>query len=96
MRPSERQKVAGVVKISATATIPDFQFSKLEYAAGHTPLDSGFASIGDVPRTQATDTVLGTWFVGNLPRGPYTLRLTAVDNEGQFPRPCDVHIYVDP
>lgn len=96
VRPLEGGTVGGVVQIIGTATIPDFQFYKLEYAAGHTPLDSSFASINEVHTTPVTDSVLGTWFTGNMPSGPYTLRLTAVDNRGQFPTPCNVHIHIDP
>ena len=34
--------------------------------------------------------VAGFW----MPDGDYTVRLTAVDNRGQFARPCDVHIKI--
>jgi LysM repeat protein len=96
VRPYEDQTVGGVVQIIGTATIPDFQFYKLEYAPGHTPLATEFASINEVHTTPVSDSVLGTWFTGNMPTGAYTLRLTAVDNQGQFPAPCDVHIHIDP
>jgi hypothetical protein len=86
--------VAGTVQVIGTANIPDFQFYKLEYAMGHSPLESAFASINQVYTTPVQDTVLGTWFVGNMPAGAYTLRLTAVDNRGQYPSPCDVHINI--
>jgi LysM repeat protein len=95
VRPLEGAHVSGVVQVIGTANIPDFQFYKVEYAAGHNPLDSAFHSINDVFRTPASDTVLATWFVGNLAQGPYTLRLTAVDQQGQFVRPCDVHVHVN-
>jgi len=93
--PLQGQHVSGVVQIVGTANIPDFQFYKLEYAMGHTPLETAFASINGTHGTAATDTVLGTWFVGNMPAGAYTLRLTAVDLRGQFPRPCDVRLHID-
>lgn len=94
VQPGEGATVSGVVQIVGSAKIDDFQFYKLEYAMGHTPLESAFHSINDVYTTPAWDTVLGTWYVGNMPDGAYTLRLTAVDNRGQFPRPCDVHIHI--
>jgi len=96
VRPLEGATVQGVVQIIGTADIPNFQFYKLEYAMSHNPLNSAFASINQVYTGPASDTVLGTWYVGNMPGGPYTLRLTAVDNQGQYPRPCDVHIRIDP
>lgn len=96
VRPLEGQHVSGVVQIVGSANIKNFQFYKIEYAMGHTPLDnSSFHSIGEVVRTAAWDSVLGTWFVGNMPAGPYTLRLTAVDSTGNFPAPCSVHIHID-
>ncbi len=97
VRPLEGQHVSGVVQLIGTASIPNFQFYKLEYAIGHLPLDnSAFKSINEVYTTPVVDTVLGVWYVGNMPQGPYTVRLTAVDKRGQFPRPCDVHIFIDP
>ncbi len=96
VRPLEGQHVSGVVQIIGTASIPNFQFYKLEYAIGHLPLDnSAFKSINEIYTTPVVDTVLGVWYVGNMPAGPYTVRLTAVDKRGQFPRPCDVHIFID-
>ncbi len=95
VRPLEAETVGGVVQILGTASIPDFQFYKLEYAMSHTPLGTDFVSINEVHTTQVTDSVLGTWYTGNMPEGAYTLRLTAVDNRGQFPQPCDVHITID-
>jgi hypothetical protein len=94
VRPLEGQNVSGAVQIIGSARINDFQFYKVEYAMGHSPLDSSFHSINEVHRTAVSDSVLTTWYVGNMPAGAYTLRLTAVDNSGQYPRPCNVHIHV--
>ena len=93
--PKVGQHIWGTMMIIGTASIPDFQFYKLEYALGHIPMDSDFHSIGDVHRQAVVDGVLGTWYVGHMPANPYTLRLTAVDNRGQFPRPCDVKIFLN-
>jgi len=95
VQPLEGEHVSGLVQIVGSANIDRFQFYKLEYAMGHDAWDNTFHSIGDVNHTAAWDTVLGTWYVGNMPAGPYTLRLTVVDLSGQFPRPCDVHIHVN-
>jgi hypothetical protein len=61
---------------------------------GRAALDSNFASIGDVVHRAASNTILATWYVGGMPEGDYILRLTAVDKQAQYPRPCDVHIKV--
>jgi LysM repeat protein len=95
VQPKENETVPDVVHVIGTADIPDFQFYKVEYAQGRTPLDSSFNSIGQTVPTNVVDSILATWYVGNMPAGDYTLRLTAVDNEGQFPRPCDVHIKIN-
>jgi LysM repeat protein len=95
VQPREGEYIKGTVNFIGTAAIDNFQFYKLEYAVGHTPLDGAFHGINDVYRTKAWDTILGTWYVGNMPDGPYTLRLTAVDNRGQFQRPCNVHVFID-
>jgi len=93
--PREQEHVQGTVQIVGTADIASFQFYKVEYAMGHVPLDSAFASINGVFRQKVRDGVLVTWYAGNMPAGAYTLRLTAVDASGNFPRPCDVHMYID-
>lgn len=93
--PRVGQHLSGTAMIVGTASHPDFQFYKLEYAVGHTPLESTFHSIGEVHRQQVWDGVLGTWYVGNMPANPYTLRLTVVDNRGQYPRPCDVKVFLN-
>lgn len=93
--PREGEHVSGSLQIMGTADIPNFQFYKLEYAMGHVPLDSAFASIGHTVGDPVRDGVLRSWYVGNMPAGAYTLRLTAVDNSGNFPRPCNVRFFID-
>lgn len=94
VQPREGERLRGTVYVVGTADIPDFQFYKLEYASGHRPLDSQFNSIGEETYQKVNDSLLGIWYVGNLGRGDYTLRLTAVDRAGQYPRPCDVRLHI--
>jgi LysM repeat protein len=95
VEPKQHQKVSGTLMIIGTANIPDFQFYKLEYAMGSSPLESDFHSIGEERHQAVTDGVLGTWYLGHMPGGDYVLRLTAVDNRGQFPQPCNVRIHIN-
>jgi LysM repeat protein len=95
VEPKVGQHVSGTLMIVGTASIPNFQFYKVEYAMGANPLDSHFHSIGDVHRTAVVDGVLTTWYLGNMPAGTYTLRLTVVDERGQFVRPCNVVIHIN-
>lgn len=95
VNPRQNEHVSGTVNVVGTANIANFQFYKLEVAMGAAPLDGNFFSVGNVVSHVVNDTTLGTWYVGNLPAGTWTLRLTAVDNRGQTERPCNVTVHVD-
>lgn len=83
----------GTTYIQGTANIPDFQFYKLEYGVGETPHE--FHSI-DEPHTEPiVRGIMETWNTGALPSGVYILRLTVVDDSGQFPPPCDVRVIIE-
>lgn len=84
----------GTFNILGTASIEDFQFYKLELGTGEVPLE--FASIAEVQRDSVVNGILlRDWNTGALPEGTYTLRLTVVDEQGQFPQPCDVLVQID-
>lgn len=85
----------GTFSVTGTANIEDFQFYKLELGVGKSPIE--FHSItDDVFRKSIVNGILyRDWNTGALPEGTYTLRLTVVDNSGQFPPPCDVIIHID-
>ena len=91
--PRQNEYVRGIINIVGTASLPDFQFYKVEYGQGEVPFN--FASIGEVTTVRRTGTTLTTWDTGTVPNGVYMLRLTAVENNGQFPQPCNVRIVVD-
>jgi LysM repeat protein len=84
----------GTFSITGTAAIDDFQFYKLELGIGDAP--KSFWSVDEVQEEPVVDGILiRNWNTGPLPNGTYTLRLTVVDNQGQFPPPCDVLVKVD-
>lgn len=93
--PLNGANVSGTLYLIGTADIPNFQFYKIEYARGATPLASDFKSIGEVIRQRVRDGMLGVWYLGNMPSGDYILRLTAVDTAGQYPTPCSVRLHVN-
>jgi LysM repeat protein len=95
VQPHDHAHVSGTLHIVGTASVDDFQFYKLEYGSGNAPLDGEWISIGETVDQRVVDSTLGVWYVGNLPAGDYTLRLTAVYNTGQTARPCDVHLKVN-
>jgi LysM repeat protein len=91
--PRMNQHVRGILQIVGTASIPDFQFYKVEYGIGERPFQ--FTSINEVHRNPVSNSLLEVWNTDAYPAGVYILRLTAVDNRGQFPPPCDVRIIID-
>lgn len=93
--PRNGDHLSGTVHIVGTANIKNFQFYKIEYAMGRNPEDRMFNSIGDTVDTPVKESTLAVWYVGNMPGGDYTLRLTAVDEAGQYPRPCDVRVRIN-
>lgn len=80
--PAANAQVAGSVVVKGTATAVDFQFYKLEFGQGAAP--EHWSVIGDLHRTQVTNDTLGTWDVAGLAQGVYTLKLTVVDNTGNY------------
>ncbi len=80
--------VRGRVNISGSASIPNFQFYKVEFAAGTNPADTSFHNMAaDVHRSPVASGQLDVWDTTGLPDGPYTLRLTVIDMSGNFPCP---------
>jgi hypothetical protein len=90
--PGVNQVLAGVIPISGIANHGNFQFYKLEFAAGANA-GGGFTYFGggQIPIDGA---VLGNFDTTVVPNGAYTIRLTVVDQVGNFPPPCDVSVVV--
>lgn len=94
LSPGMNQTVSGTVAVVGTAKIENFQFYKVEFAPGDPPDPNAWAVIGDVVRQPVENGVLVTWPAGAFPPGVYWLRLTVVDQTGNFPPPCEVRIIV--
>ena len=82
--------LSGVVSVFGTAAIPNFQYYKVEYAAGDPP--QSWHVLGDVRRREISGGVLETFNAGAFPPGVYYLRLTVVDRTSNFPPPCAVRV----
>jgi hypothetical protein len=65
-----------------SATHPDFQFYKLEYALE--PADENFVIIGAIHENQVVDGQLEVWDTTQVPDGSYTLRLRVVRLDGNY------------
>jgi subtilisin family serine protease len=66
--------------VNGTAAGPAFQSFVLEF--GQSDLPSSFTTIAS-SRTPVQSGALGTWNVGVIPDGEYTLRLTAITTDGR-------------
>jgi hypothetical protein len=88
--PGVDARLSGNVTIVGTATLPDFQFYKIEYGVGEQP--TRWNVLGDLRRQPVSDGVLSTFNASVLPPGVYRLQLTVVDSKGQFPAPCSVRV----
>lgn len=84
--------VSGRVSIRGTANHGRFQFYKVEFGQGADP--TAWSVINDIHRSPVADNVLETLDTTILPNGVYWLRLTVVDQTGNFPPPCQVRITV--
>jgi hypothetical protein len=80
--PAPHAELRGSVTVRGTAIADDFQFYKLEFGPGDSP--PRWSVIGGLHNIRVTNGTLGTWDVGALPPGAYTLKLTVVDNTGNF------------
>ncbi len=88
--PGVNQAVAGTVEITGVATSPIFQEYKLEWAPAGTGSFNWFTG-ASVP---VESDVLGYFDSAAVPPQAIDLRLTVVDNTGNFQTPCTVTINV--
>jgi hypothetical protein len=90
MSPGKDAVISGWIDIQGTANISEFQFYKIEWAAGEIPGD--WHSISNIHNSPVTNGLLDEFDTHLLPNGVYWLRLTVVDQTGNFPEPCAVRL----
>jgi hypothetical protein len=90
--PTVNAVLKGVVEITGSASIDEFQFYKFELKGEPTSWEWRTISTSDTP---VADGVLGIWDTSALPAGAYTFRLVVVDQTGNYPKPCEVEVTIE-
>lgn len=80
--PTIGQEVRGLVPIIGSASVPDFQFYKVEFGVGANPGE--WAVIGSLHDQPVINGQLEVWNTAALPDGVYTLRLQGVKKDGNW------------
>jgi len=80
--PEMGQEVRGLVPIIGSASIPDFEFYKVEFGIGPNPTE--WAVIGELHQQPAINQQLEVWNTLALPDGNYSLKVTAVKLDGNW------------
>lgn len=80
--PQENATVRGLVVVQGSASVPSFQFYKVEFGRGTGPSD--WHVIGSTYPNPVVDGVLVQWDTTGVPDGVYSLRVTAVKTDGNW------------
>jgi 1A family penicillin-binding protein len=88
-QPGEWSEVHGVVQVFGTVQVPNFSHYEVLYGVGDDPIGWGFVS--GPHKTQVRDGLLAEWDTDRLAPGPYTLRITAFNQEM---RSVEVRVHV--
>lgn len=80
--PEMGAELRGVVEIRGSASVPNFQFYKVEFGVGPNPTQ--WALIGALHEQPVINGRLEVWDTTKLPDGVYSLRLQAVKRDGNY------------
>ena len=80
--PEMNAELRGLVAVMGSASVPNFQFYKVEFGVGPSP--SEWAVIGELHEEPVINGQLVVWDTTRLPDGVYTLRLQAVKQDGNW------------
>jgi hypothetical protein len=92
--PQNNAIVRGQVSIQGSASHPQFQFYKMEFAREPAVSDENFAIVGAIHEGQVVDGQLEIWDTTQVPDGSYTLRLRVVRLDGNYSEATVVQIVV--
>jgi hypothetical protein len=80
--PGVNEEVRGLVPVIGSASVPGFQYYKLEYGVGPNPTD--WALVDRMFDTAVINNQLAVWNTNAVPDGVYSLRLRAVKQDGNY------------
>ncbi len=80
--PEVSAEVRGLVSIRGSASVPDFQFYKIEFGVGSNP--DQWALIGTMHEASVVNGQLEVWDTTLVPDGVYSIRLHAVRADGNY------------
>jgi hypothetical protein len=89
--PTVNAILKGVVEITGSANIDNFDYYKFELRSA----EATDWSTLDVFKEPVADGFLGTWNTSALPAGAYVFRLVVVDKTGNYPAPCEVQVTIE-
>ena len=80
--PQMNAELRGKVLINGRASLPQFDYYKVEFGIGPSPAD--WALIGDIHKAPVVEGLLETWDTTTLPDGMYSLRIRVVKPDGNY------------
>ena len=83
----------GPIQILGTANISNFQYYKVEVGSGENPIS--WSIFSNIHKSSIAGGLLDIWDPSAYPPGVYKLRLTVVDNTGNYPPPFEVRVIVE-
>ncbi len=92
--PQNNAIVRGQVAIIGSATHPQFQFYKVEFAREPAVSDENFGIVGAIHEAPVLDGQLEVWDTTQVPDGSYTLRLRVVRLDGNYDEYSVVQVVV--
>ncbi len=88
--PAVNEILSGYAAVMGSVALDDLWFYKVEWASASSTEFSYFAGQGAAVRNGA----LGTLDTRILANGAYVLRVTVVDDTGNYPTPCDIPVTI--
>jgi len=90
--PSVNAVLKGLVKVTGSANIDNFDYYKFEWKGEYAPEEWHFI---ERYKTPVADGLLGDWDTSALAEGNYRFRLVVVKKDGNYEKPCEVDVTIE-